>query len=61
MTAMELLLKEIDEKRDALQRAMADGAAKDYAMYRELCGEIRGLSTAHMFVSDLVRRMENDE
>jgi hypothetical protein len=26
-----------------------------------MCGEVRGLSTAHMFITDLVRKMEKNE
>jgi hypothetical protein len=60
-TAFSVVLKEIDERRDSLAQALISGAAKDYSEYRSLCGEIRGLSHAHAFVTDLVRRLETDD
>jgi hypothetical protein len=60
-TAFSVVLKEIEERRDSLAQALISGAAKDYSEYRSLCGEIRGLSHAHAFVTDLVRRLETDD
>jgi hypothetical protein len=60
-TAFSVVLKEIDERRDSLAQALISGAAKDYSEYRSLCGEIRGLSHVHAYVTDLVRRLETDD
>jgi len=60
-TVFSVILKEVEEKQKSLIDALASGAAKDYAEYRDMCGQIRGLSTAHMFINDLVRKMEQDE
>ena len=60
-TAFSVVLKDIEETRESIARALIDGTAKDFAEYRDLCGQIRGLSTAHMFISDLVRKMEKNE
>lgn len=60
-TAFSVVLKEIEERRDSLAQALISGAAKDYSEYRSLCGEIRGLSHAHAFITDLVRRLEKDD
>ena len=60
-TAFTIVLKEIEEHRESIARALIDGTAKDFAEYRDLCGQIRGLSTAHMFINDLVRKMEQNE
>lgn len=57
-TAFDVVLKDIDERRDMLAKALMEGSAKDYSEYRSLCGEIRGLSVAHSFITDLVRKME---
>lgn len=57
-TAFDVVLKDIDERRDMLAKALMEGAAKDYSEYRSMCGEIRGLSVAHNFITDLVRKME---
>ena len=60
-TAFDVVLKDISEHRENVARALVDGAARDYAEYKSMCGEIRGLSVAHSFITDLVRRMEQNE
>lgn len=60
-TVFSVVLKEIEERQRSLVDALASGAAKDHAEYRFMCGEIRGLSFAHSYINDLVRRMEQDE
>jgi hypothetical protein len=58
---LEYLKKQFNERQDALALALADGAAKTFEEYKQLVGEIRGLSFAQLCVSDLVRKLENDE
>ncbi len=60
-TVFSVILKEIEEKQKYLADALGSGAAKDYPEYKFMCGEIRGLSFAHSYVTDLVRRMEQDD
>ena len=60
-TAFSVVLKDIEEHRESIARALVDGAARDFSEYKAMCGEIRGLSTAHMFITDLVRKMEQDD
>lgn len=60
-TAFDVVMKEIEEHRESIARALIDGAATDYAAYKSMCGEIRGLSLAHSFMTDLVRKMERDD
>ena len=60
-TAFDVVLKEIEERRESIGRAVIDGAAKDFAEYKSMCGEIRGLSHAHHYITDLVRRMERED
>jgi hypothetical protein len=57
-TAFDVVLKELSERRDAITQALAGGSAKDFAEYKQMCGEIRGLSIAHSIITDLVRQME---
>ena len=59
--ALSIVLKEIEHRREQIGVAIMNGAAKDFAEYKSLCGEIRGLSQAHMYVTDLVRNLEHDE
>jgi hypothetical protein len=60
-TAFDVVIKELEERRETIAQALISSAAKDFAEYRDLCGEIRGLSRAHAFVTDLARKMENDD
>lgn len=60
-TAFSVVLKEIEERRDSIAQALIAGSAKDYAEYKNMCGEIRGLSVAHSIITDLVRQMEYSE
>jgi hypothetical protein len=61
MTALEILLKQCREKQEQLSTALAGSAAKDYAEYRAICGEIRGLSYAESLILDLAKRLENSD
>jgi hypothetical protein len=56
---LEVLLKQYKDKRSQLADAVSSGAAKDYAEYRALCGEIRGLLTAESYLLDLAKNLEN--
>lgn len=60
-TAFDVVIKELEERRESIASALISGAAKDFADYRDLCGEIRGLSRAHAFIVDLVQKMENND
>jgi hypothetical protein len=57
----ELILKELEERREYIAKAMIEGSAKDYSEYRSMCGEIRGLSLAHQTVTDLVQKLEKED
>jgi hypothetical protein len=60
-TAFDVVLKNIEESRESIARALIDGGARDYAEYRMMAGEIQGLSRAISYINDLVRKMEQDE
>lgn len=55
---LEVLLKQVRDKRDQVANAVSSNAAKDFAEYQKLCGEIRGLSIAEGFILDLAKNME---
>lgn len=55
---LEILLKQMRDKREQIVDAVSNNAAKDYAEYQKLCGEIRGLSLAEGFILDLAKTME---
>lgn len=58
---LEVLLEQYKNKRSQVADAVSSGAAKDYAEYRALCGEIRGLLTAEMYLTDLAKNLENSD
>jgi hypothetical protein len=60
-TAFDVVLKQIDDDRETRSRALVTGGAKSYDEYRHLCGEIQGLSRAHAYITDLVRKLERDD
>jgi len=58
---LEVLVKQCQSKCLQLTDALVDGVAKDYAEYRAMCGEIRGLLTAQLYINDLAKRMEKSD
>ena len=56
--ALEVVLKQLREKREQIVQAVASNAAKDFSEYQKLCGEIRGLSLAEGYILDLAKNME---
>ena len=59
--ALGLIKERINEKQAFLAKAVSEGIAKDYAEYRAMCGEIRGLSIAEGFILDLADQMERHD
>ena len=57
-TTFDVVIEELEERRETIAQALISGAAKDFAEYKSMCGEIRGLSSVHAFITDLVRQME---
>jgi hypothetical protein len=58
---LKLLAKQIDEKVSQLQMNIADGKADDFAEYKKMCGEVKGLLTARLFIIDLQERVTNND
>jgi len=56
---LKLLSGKIDDKVSQLQMSIADGKADDYAEYKKMCGEVKGLLTARLFIIDLQERVIN--
>lgn len=59
--ALELALKKIESEKKLVIENLADGVAKDYAEYQNLCGVIRGLLTAQREINDLLRKLKDDD
>ena len=45
---LKLLASKIDDKVSQLQMSIADGKAEDYAEYKKMCGEVKGLLTERL-------------
>ena len=50
-TAFSVVLNELEERRETIAQALISGAAKDFAEYKYMTGEIQGLSRAHDFIT----------
>ena len=59
--ALEHLTSKLDEKVLQLQEAIADDTARDFPEYKKMCGEVKGLLTARLYITDLQRRLENQD
>lgn len=54
---MDLLTKQLNEDREMLVSAISGGKVADFAEYKELCGQIRGISRAQIRVAEMVSRL----
>lgn len=60
--ALEHIGKKLNEREMDLVMIVSDGGCKSFEHYKELCGFIRGLQTAQLEISDLIRKIKvNDE
>lgn len=57
----EILNQKINDRIQDLNGALSTGAAKDYAEYKEMSGAIRGLRTAQMELTDLLRKIKESD
>lgn len=60
-TVFEVVKERIQEQKRSCEESLVSGAAKDYAQYREVCGVIRGLTTAEREIEDLMRNYMDDD
>ena len=58
MTALEAIVKEIDEKSEQLSNYIAAGSAKSYDEYQSLTGQIKGLLHVREYTISLQREIE---
>jgi hypothetical protein len=59
--ALDIIRDQLVDKQKQLLTALGSGSAKDYAEYRAMCGEIRGLTLAEGYILDLANQMEYDD
>ena len=55
------LVQKLNDQIKSLEESLGGGAAKDYAEYQYVCGQIKGLLTARFELSDLKQRLENSD
>lgn len=60
-TVFDVLTERIEEHKTSALQFLADGGAKDYAEYRNVCGLLRGLQTSLSIVQDLSRNFLEDD
>ena len=58
---LDYLIREYKERIDMLQTAVAAGNCQNFEEYRYSCGQIRGLESACLIISDLKHRMESSD
>lgn len=58
---LEHLSAKLDDKVSQLQINLADGTAIDYSEYKKMCGEVKGLLTARLFITDLQERLKHND
>lgn len=58
---LELIMKQIEERRMDIIESLGDGAAKDFGAYQNAVGMVRGLLTAQNIIATLAKNMEQDD
>jgi|TARA_R110000868_G_scaffold195877_2_gene441706 hypothetical protein len=58
---LEILTSKLEDYIEQYQSVLNDGAATDYAQYKDLCGAIRGLKMAQMEIKELGKNMRDSE
>jgi hypothetical protein len=58
---LRLLTKQLDDKIELLREAIGSGSARDYAEYKGMVGEVKGLLTARLNVIDLLDKLEESD
>jgi hypothetical protein len=61
MTALELLVKQLDEQASYLREGLSLGRASSFEEYKGTCGEIKGLLVAKGYILDLQQQMESSD
>lgn len=58
---LKLLADRLDDRVLQLQEAIADGNAQDFASYKHMCGEVKGLLSARAHIKDLQERLTTND
>ena len=58
MNALEVIVKQTDDKISQLKDYLSNGRATSFEEYKALCGEIRGLLLARGYTLDMQQNLE---
>ena len=58
---LEYLLSQYKDRIEMLNDALGAGHCSSYEEYKYTCGQIRGLESACLTITDLVQRTENSD
>lgn len=61
MNEWEYLEKKLREHEEHVATALTGGACKDFGEYQRICGVIHGLNLAKNEITDLRKKMEENE
>ena len=60
-TVLDVLKERLEEDKSSAVEFLTAGGAKDFAMYRETTGLVRGLETCLQYIEDLSRNLEYED
>lgn len=58
---LDYLLDEYKERIDVLKQAVSAGNCQSFEEYKYACGQLRGLESACLIITDLKQRLENSD
>ena len=61
VTVLDVLEERLEADKASALQFLSSGGAKDFSMYKETTGLIRGLETCLSYVDDLSRNLEYDD
>lgn len=60
-TVLDVLKERLEDDKSSAIEFLAAGGAKDFAMYKETTGLVRGLETCLQYIEDLSRNLEYED
>ena len=60
-TVLDVLKERLEEDKSSAVEVLTAGGAKDFAMYKETTGLVRGLETCLQYIEDLSRNLEYED
>jgi hypothetical protein len=58
---LEYIVSKLDERRKEIEQFLGQGRIPDFNEYHKLCGVIQGLDYAKQTITDLAKRLEQDD